>query len=118
MSIIDKVKEMFSVAAKDEQMSGTKVPPQAGAPGTTTGKPEDMRNKMEAEFRTKLEAGIREGIERGARAADSATGGRFTEQIKKAADAAKNAADKIDGQTGTGMPPGPGQTGRGPTGPA
>jgi hypothetical protein len=45
-----------------------------------------------------VEDAVKGGVDKAAEAADQATGGKYTEQIDKGAEAAKNIVDKIEGQ--------------------
>ncbi|MBO3751326.1 antitoxin [Streptosporangiaceae bacterium NEAU-GS5] len=68
MSIFDKVKEMFG----DHEKS--------------------------AGMKSKVEDTVKGGVDKGAAKADERTGGKYGGHIDKGADAARRAADKIDGQ--------------------
>ncbi|MEV0586014.1 Rv0909 family putative TA system antitoxin [Nonomuraea sp. NPDC050310] len=100
MSIFDKVKEMFNDASDKarnvpEQAAGT-----ADDGGARTRQSAGGAGSKVDGLREKAEDAARSGIDKAAAAASEATGGKYDEHLAKGADAARRAADRIDGKEG------------------
>ncbi|GAA0400419.1 hypothetical protein Acor_78080 [Acrocarpospora corrugata] len=111
MSFFDKVREMFGGAEGKVR----NVPTQTKSTGENAmgqmrqgadnarDRAGSMKQDAQAKssgMRDKVEDKVMDGIDSAAAAADRATGGKYTEQINRSADAARRAADKIDGEPG------------------
>ncbi|GIH26635.1 hypothetical protein Aph01nite_49450 [Acrocarpospora phusangensis] len=128
MSFFHKVREMFGGAGN--KLQSTRAQPKSSggnamgtakdmgrdmgqnARSTTPGAKGQMRQGADGAedtrsaqgrsngMRDKIEDKVMDGIDSAAAGADRATGGKYRDQINRTADAARRAADKIDGEPG------------------
>ncbi|WP_214108891.1 antitoxin [Acrocarpospora catenulata] len=102
MSFFDKVREMLGgVGHKPRHTSNQNM-------GTPRGQTQQGQTRTQSTgtqsgqkhegMREKLEDAVKSGIDTAARKADQMTGGKYHDKINKGANAARNAADKIDGK--------------------
>ncbi|MFE3449196.1 antitoxin [Nonomuraea sp. NPDC059194] len=93
MSIFDKVKEMLGGEK-------SKSVPEQGGPAAEEAAGSAQAGDVLSDFKNKAEEAAMSGIDEAAKNVDEATGGKYTDQINKGAEKAKDVADKIDGEQG------------------